>query len=94
MCHLTYNERSRNHPNPVVRKLFTLMDSKKTNLAVAADVTCKDRLMDLAEKLGPEICILKVLDLFMSISSFRFSNDGIRHRANLSPARINTTEIT
>jgi orotidine 5'-phosphate decarboxylase subfamily 1 len=35
------------------------MDDKQTNLSVAADVTKKKALINLADKLGPEICVLK-----------------------------------
>jgi uridine monophosphate synthetase len=52
-------ERAELSLNPTAKKLFTLMESKQTNLAVAADLTSSHALLKLAETIGPEICILK-----------------------------------
>jgi len=41
------------------KKLFQLMDAKQTNLALSADVTSAKDLIDLAEQMGPHICLLK-----------------------------------
>ncbi len=35
------------------------MEEKKTNLSVAADVISSEQLLDLADAIGPEICLLK-----------------------------------
>jgi orotidine 5'-phosphate decarboxylase subfamily 1 len=56
---LPYAQRALKASQPLNQKLFTLMENKKTNLALAADVTTTAELLQLADTLGPEICILK-----------------------------------
>jgi len=55
----TYAQRAEHCVNPTAKKLLLLMESKCTNLAVAADVTKKKELLSLAESLGPHICVFK-----------------------------------
>lgn len=55
----SYSERSMHANNPTAKRLFALMDEKKTNLCLAADVTKKQTLLDLAAQMGSEICLLK-----------------------------------
>ena len=45
--------------NPTAQRLFALMQKKQSNLALAADFTKSRDLLDFADALGPEICILK-----------------------------------
>ncbi|MBU1131033.1 orotidine-5'-phosphate decarboxylase [Patescibacteria group bacterium] len=56
---MTYQQRSTFTNNPTAKKLFELMDSKQTNLAIAADVTTKAEILKIAQELGSEICVLK-----------------------------------
>ena len=56
---LTYTARAESCNNPTGKNLLKLMDEKKTNLAVAADVTTSSELIEIAENLGSEICVLK-----------------------------------
>ena len=56
---LSYHERTQFCSNPVAIRLLELMSTKETNLALSADVTNKKELLQLADKLGPYICVLK-----------------------------------
>lgn len=57
--HRSYADRAKDMQHPIARTLLELMDRKQTNLAVSADVTSCQELLDLAEEVGPEICVLK-----------------------------------
>ncbi|KAL4938564.1 hypothetical protein BDV06DRAFT_200714 [Aspergillus oleicola] len=57
--HLPYATRAAKHPNPLTAKLFSIAEEKKTNVTVSADVTTSAELLDLADKLGPYIAVLK-----------------------------------
>lgn len=45
--------------HPQLQKLRAIMCAKKTHLAVAADLTTSSAVLDLAAKIGPQICLLK-----------------------------------
>eukprot|EP00190_Bangiopsis_sp_CCMP1999_P006723 CAMPEP_0198722920 /NCGR_PEP_ID=MMETSP1475-20131203/512_1 /TAXON_ID= ORGANISM="Unidentified sp., Strain CCMP1999" /NCGR_SAMPLE_ID=MMETSP1475 /ASSEMBLY_ACC=CAM_ASM_001111 /LENGTH=500 /DNA_ID=CAMNT_0044483875 /DNA_START=280 /DNA_END=1783 /DNA_ORIENTATION=- len=55
----SYEERKLLVRSPLGQKLLDIVVEKKTNLCVAADVTTSQKLLDLAEKVGDEICMLK-----------------------------------
>ncbi|KAL0109679.1 hypothetical protein PUN28_014601 [Cardiocondyla obscurior] len=57
---LSYGKRAKLATNPLASKLLELMDSKQTNLCVAADLTETDVILDLANAAGPHIAVLKV----------------------------------
>lgn len=56
---MKYSDRAELCSNPTAQKILKLMDEKKTNLSLAADVTTKEELIRLADLIGPEICVLK-----------------------------------
>lgn len=55
----SFAERSAMCNHPVGKQLFAIMASKSTNLVVAADVQTKAELLQLADTVGPDICMLK-----------------------------------
>ncbi|KAJ2601783.1 orotidine 5'-phosphate decarboxylase [Coemansia sp. RSA 1286] len=55
----TYASRGEKHAHPVIKQLFATMERKKSNLSLAADVGTKAELLEIADKVGPYICVLK-----------------------------------
>ncbi|KAK2839565.1 hypothetical protein Q5P01_013305 [Channa striata] len=57
---LSYSDRAK-LPNihPLASKLLKVMEEKQSNLCVSADVTSSEELLQLADSLGPKICMLK-----------------------------------
>lgn len=55
----SYSERAKLCSNRAAKMLLELMDKKQTNLSVAADLLTKRELLNLADIVGPEICLLK-----------------------------------
>lgn len=56
---LRYGERARLTSNETAKRLFALMEEKESNLSLSADFTRAEELLAFAEKVGPEICLLK-----------------------------------
>lgn len=52
-------DRSREAKHPISRKLFEIMAHKRTNLALACDVSKQKELLKWADEIGPYICVLK-----------------------------------
>lgn len=65
----SFHERATETSSVTAKKLFALMEQKQTNLALSADVTTSDELINLANQLGPEICMLKThIDIIADFS--------------------------
>lgn len=56
---LPYLDRIKYAKNSIACKLFKLMSEKQTNLCVAADLSDATDLLNLAEQVGPYICLFK-----------------------------------
>ncbi|KAL7882244.1 hypothetical protein AOLI_G00090930 [Acnodon oligacanthus] len=55
--------------HPVASRLLRLMEQKSSNLCVSADVTRAEELLEIAETLGPLICVLKThVDILQDFS--------------------------
>lgn len=59
MPKLSFLKRASLTRHPMAQKLFKLMEDKQSNLAVALDVTSQNQLLELADQLGPDLCVLK-----------------------------------
>ncbi|PGH08916.1 orotidine 5'-phosphate decarboxylase [Blastomyces parvus] len=57
--HIPYSVRASRHSNPLAKQLFQIAEEKKSNVVVSADVTTTKELLDLADRLGPYITVLK-----------------------------------
>ncbi len=56
----THQERSEYCQNPTAKQLFVLMENKQSNLCVSPDFTTCAAILDIAEKVGPYICVFKL----------------------------------
>jgi len=56
---MNYQQRSRLTANTAAKVLFELMDRKRTNLCLAADLIDWHELIKLVELVGSQICVLK-----------------------------------
>ncbi|MBU1167343.1 orotidine-5'-phosphate decarboxylase [Patescibacteria group bacterium] len=57
---MDYRGRISKFQNPLSKKLFEIILEKETNLALSCDETKSERILELADTLGPKICLLKL----------------------------------
>lgn len=84
MTRNSYAERSHCCLSPLAKNIFDLLDEKQTNLAFSADVTSSQELLDLANLLGPEICMLKthidIIEDFTPELTHQLRKLALKHR--------------
>jgi orotidine-5'-phosphate decarboxylase len=56
---ISYETRAAKHPSAVAKRLLTLMADKKTNLCASLDVRTTKEFLELLDKVGPYIAIVK-----------------------------------
>eukprot|EP00802_Teleaulax_amphioxeia_P005478 Tamp_05482.p1 GENE.Tamp_05482~~Tamp_05482.p1 ORF type:complete len:363 (-),score=95.02 Tamp_05482:1800-2888(-) len=56
---MTYAERAASAQNAMAKSLLSLMESKQSNLSVAADLPTCAQVLALADAIGPHVCVLK-----------------------------------
>ncbi|CAG9584548.1 unnamed protein product [Danaus chrysippus] len=56
---LPYEKRAELAVNPVAKQLFTIMATKKSNLCLSVDLTSSIDILDLLEKVGEHVCLVK-----------------------------------
>ncbi|MBX9744786.1 MAG: orotidine-5'-phosphate decarboxylase [Chlamydiales bacterium] len=67
---LSFLKRASLTRHKMAQKLFKLMEDKQTNLAVAADAVSTKQVLELAETLGPAICLFKThVDILSDFTS-------------------------
>ncbi|EHY59480.1 orotidine 5'-phosphate decarboxylase [Exophiala dermatitidis] len=55
----SYSQRAEEHSSPLMKKLFGIAETKKTNVVLSADLTTTKELLEIADRLGPYIAVLK-----------------------------------
>jgi len=56
---LSFLKRASLTRHPMAQKLFKLMEAKQSNLCLALDLTSQTQLLEMADEIGPDLCVLK-----------------------------------
>ena len=56
---MPFEDRAEKAMNTLSAKLFRLMAKKQTTLCLAADINNTDKVLELADTVGPFICVFK-----------------------------------
>jgi orotidine-5'-phosphate decarboxylase len=51
----TYAARARSHKSPLARRLFEIMEKKRSNLAISADMTDTKSLLEMADGMSTRL---------------------------------------
>ncbi len=77
---MDFEQRAALTTNKTAKKLYQIMQTKQTNLCLAADFTNFNELIQSADDLGPHICMLKThIDILND-----FSMDNVHRLVDLS----------
>ncbi len=83
MKHLSFKERANYSSNAVAKRLFQIMDQKKSNLFLSADFTSQKEVLQIADQLGPHIAGVKthvdILNDFTPSFSKELQKLSIKH---------------
>src|SRR3989338_513366 len=81
---MEYKKRVELTSNPTAKRLLELRDEKKTNLAIAADLTDWNEVIGLIEKVGSKICLLKThIDIIANLpGDFAKTLDELKQKHN------------
>lgn len=56
---MPYEKRADATKNPIAKQLFNIMATKKTNLCISVDLPSSIQILNLLEKVGEHVCLVK-----------------------------------
>ncbi|XP_022115564.2 uridine 5'-monophosphate synthase [Pieris rapae] len=67
---IAYEKRAELSKNAIAKQLFNIMAVKKTNLCISVDLTSSTQILELLEKVGKHVCLVKThVDIIEDFSS-------------------------